>query len=133
MDAAELRPLGVGEILDAGIKIYRRRFGTLVRAVAAVVVPVSIVSGIVGVSAATNNSASDTDFNGGDAAVIGAVVVVALIGVVASQLATAASFQVVSGDYLDTSPTWQESLRTALRKLHSVIWVTILGGICIIL
>ena len=133
MDAAELRPLGVGEILDAGIKIYRRRFGTIVRAVAAVVVPVSIVSGIVGVSAATNNSTSDADFSGSDAALLGAFVVVGLIGVVASQLATAASFQIVSGDYLDTSPTWQESLRAALRKLHSVLWVTVLGGICVVI
>src|SRR5437660_4789172 len=124
MDAADLRPLGVGEVLDAGIKIYRRRFGTLVRATASVVVPVSIIAGIVGVSAATSNG-SDTNFTGGDAAAIGAVVIVALIGVVASQLATAASFEIVAGDYLDTSPTWQESLRAALRKLHSVIWVTI--------
>lgn len=133
MDAAELRPLGVGEILDLGIKIYRRRLGTLLRAVAAVVVPVSVLSGIVGVSAASNNATSDGDFNGGDAAVLGAFVVTALIGVVASQLATAASFEVVSGDYLETSPTWQESLRVARRKLHSVIWVTLLGGFCVLL
>src|SRR5207248_10550062 len=95
MDAADLRPLGVGEVLDAGIKIYRRRFGTLVRATASVVVPVSIISGIVGVSAATSNG-SDTNFNGGDAAAIGAVVIVALIGVVVRQHVIAASLAIAA-------------------------------------
>ena len=46
-----LRPLGVGELLDASIKIYRSRARTLLAAVAVPVVPVVIFSVLVSASA----------------------------------------------------------------------------------
>ena len=36
----ELRPRGIGEILDAAVALYRARFGQLIRYSAIVVVPV---------------------------------------------------------------------------------------------
>lgn len=124
-----MRPLGVGEILDLGIKIYRRRFGTLARAVAVVVVPVAVVNALVSLSVAV-----DSEVDGGDAAAfLGATVVSGLLGYVATQLATAASFQIVSGDYLDHAPTWQESLRSARSRLRSLLWLSILYGLALAL
>ncbi|MBA2752751.1 MAG: hypothetical protein H0U41_11065, partial [Actinobacteria bacterium] len=54
MDAAELRPLRIGEILDVAIKIYRSNFATLIKAVALVVAPVQILVAIVQASAPDN-------------------------------------------------------------------------------
>src|SRR5205823_10291426 len=47
----QLRPLGIGEILDVGIKITTRHWWTLARAVLVVVVPLQLVAAIVDVSA----------------------------------------------------------------------------------
>src|SRR5438445_11429251 len=47
---AQLRPLGIGEILDAGIKIYRSRFATMLKAVAVVIVPVQVLNVLVTLS-----------------------------------------------------------------------------------
>jgi hypothetical protein len=130
MDPASLRPLGVGEILDLGIKIYRRRFGTLARAVAVVVVPISVLSAIVGLSAGTETTG--TEFDGGDlAAGVGAALVGGLLGYAASQLATAASFEIVAGDYLDETRTWQQSLVVARRRFWPLVWLSLLQAIAI--
>ena len=47
MDPAGLRPLGIGEIIDVAIKVYRARFGVLVKSVAVVLGPVFALIGIV--------------------------------------------------------------------------------------
>src|SRR5688572_14288375 len=120
MDPGLLRPLAVGEILDLGIKIYRRRFGTLVRAVAVVVVPVAVLSALVGISL-PETSTTDTIDGGEVAAILAGSLLTAVLSFVSSQLATAASFEIVAGDYLDHEPTWQESLRAAFGRLRSLL------------
>ena len=47
---AQLRPLGIGEILDAGIKIYRNKFATMLKAVAVVIVPVQVLNVLITLS-----------------------------------------------------------------------------------
>ena len=55
MDPAGLRPLGVGEVLDVAIKIYRARFSVLVKSVAIVLGPVFALSAVVRLSIPTND------------------------------------------------------------------------------
>ena len=47
MQAPELRPLSIGEILDVAIKIYLRNAWTLFRVVLFVVAPVEIVTALI--------------------------------------------------------------------------------------
>src|SRR5919199_2521529 len=54
MDPAGLRPLGVGEILDVAIKIYRSRFGVLIKSVAVVLAPVFVLTAAIGLSLPAN-------------------------------------------------------------------------------
>src|SRR5919199_1792104 len=54
MDPAGLRPLGVGETLDVAIKIYRSRFGVLVKAVAVVLAPVFVLTAAISLSIPRN-------------------------------------------------------------------------------
>lgn len=123
MDAPRLRPLGIGEILDAAINIYRNRFTTLVKVVAVVVLPVQVVSALVQIS-----------IQGGDrdtASVVGAgvaLVLVGIIGFVASQLATATSLRVVSNAYMNEHEDWRSSLSFALNRIWSLIGMSILVG-----
>jgi hypothetical protein len=127
MEAPRLRPLGLGETLDTAIKIYSANFWTLVRTVFIVVAPVQILAAVVQVSASGGlDTTSDTVDT---ARVIGrgaALIVVFLISSVATQLATATVLRVVSSFYLGESEDWRSSLRFALHRLHSLLWVTFL-------
>ncbi len=128
MSAPALRPLRFGEILDVAIKATTRNFGTLVRAVALVVVPIQILSAIVGLSATPE--AFDVSQLGTDAAspddtrtfFIGQLVVL-LLGLVGGILAEGTALKAVSDAYLGEEPEWRSSLRFALRRLHSLVWV----------
>ncbi|MDQ4098468.1 MAG: hypothetical protein M3144_11455, partial [Actinomycetota bacterium] len=144
MDAAQLRPLSIGEILDVAIKIYRERFSHLVKAVVVVVGPVSLLGALVQVSVgpeqsnflttpdATIDPTAEPTFDGGDVwAFLAGILVVGLLSFVAAQVATAASFKLVSGAYLDAQPDWRESLRFALAKLGSLIWLAFLTGLLV--
>ena len=136
MAAPRLRPLGIGEILDAAIKVYRSRFSTLVKATLVVVAPVQVLSAIVTISlpdsgafsATTTDEFGVTTLDADPATVIGAaaaVIIVALLGLLAAQLATATALKIISNAYLDEEEDWRESLRFASRKLRSLIWVLI--------
>jgi hypothetical protein len=142
VDPASLRPLGVGEILDTALTIYRQRAGTLMRAVVMVVAPVQVLSAIVSLSAGSidTSTTGDSPFingTGPDAtldgkALLGFIVVVVgvgLLGFLASQLATAACLKSVSSAYLSGDPDWRETLRFALSRLGSLIWLDILYGL----
>jgi hypothetical protein len=139
-----LRPLGVGELLDVAIKVYRARFATLVKAVAVVMVPVITLNAVVQLSLlpdGTDGLADPESFAGPiglggtgtfptadltDAwTVLAGFLLVGLLSIVASQLATAASFKVVSGAYVGGGPRWRDSLRFALSRLGSLLWLSV--------
>lgn len=136
MTAPELRPLGVGEILDVAIKIYWRNALVFVRIVLLVVAPVEILSSLVAASA----GASGNGFLGGtgDPSPIGTdnlwvevtgFLVITLLGFLSSTLATGACFKAVADAYLGEQPDWRTSLRYALSRLRSIVWVTLLATI----
>lgn len=143
MDVPRLRPLQVGEILDAAIKIYRSHFGTLVKVVAVVVAPVQVLSAIVQVSVPSDTIVTTDQFTGEttfDApSFIGTMVALlgtGLLGFIASQLATATSLKVISSSYLGETQDWRASLQFATARLGSLIWLAmitvVLGGLALL-
>ena len=129
-----LRPLGVGELLDAAIKIYRSRWRTLMAAVAVPVLPVVAFSALVTWSAQPDASVDPLTgaptLEGGDVAVaIAAALVSTFALIIASSIATAACFRSISGAYLGDDPDWKESLRFGLRRAGPVLGVTILSSL----
>jgi hypothetical protein len=128
--AAPLRPLGAGEILDASIKVVRRDFKTLALCVLVVAVPLGILDTLI--QASTNDAAFDysldaetgTEFDG---AAIGGTLASALIAFLLAAVTTAACFRAIGAAYLGSPTTWQESLRFAVRRLPSVLWVLVLA------
>lgn len=134
MDPAGLRPLGIGEILDVAIKIYRSRFTVLVKATTIVLAPVFAVSAIIRISMPSGDNILSTpvepgataQFNGGELwPFLAGLLVIILLAFVASQVATGASFKAVSGAYLDETPDWRECLDFAKSKLRSLIWLSL--------
>ncbi|QXC61382.1 hypothetical protein KSP35_00555 [Aquihabitans sp. G128] len=129
-----LRPLGVGELLDAAIRIYKSRAKTLLLSVAVPLVPVLIFTALIQWSSQSSLTVDPTtgnpNFDGGDAALqLVGTLVAAFASIVASSIATAACFRSISGAYVGDDPSWKESLRFGLSRFWSVLGLTILTGL----
>lgn len=139
MDAAALRPLGIGETLDVAIKVYRAHFSTLVKTVGAVVAPVYVFGALVQLSLIPDTGdVVETDPLTGEITTVNAddvwawvagFLLLGLLTYLASQLATAAAFKVVGASYLGEEVDWRDSLRFALRRLRSLVWLSILTAL----
>ena len=140
VQAAELRPLSVGEKLDVAIKIYWRNALTLFKVVLVVVAPVQILTALVLASVPEGEAFSqqnvgqtptvDTTLTASEIwAYVAGIALVVILTFIASTLATAACFKAVSDAYLGGEPNWRTSLAFAGRRLHSVLWISILGGL----
>ena len=142
MNAPQLRPLGIGEILDVSLKIAWRNAGTLLRIVLFVVLPAQVLTSLVQVSAVPDyepggflggGSGTTTVSEGDESAQVAALVAAFLISFLASQLATGACFKAVAEGYLGEAPSWRASLGFAFRRLHSILWIVLLGGFLTVL
>jgi hypothetical protein len=144
----QLRPLGIGEILDVGIKITVRHFWTLARAVLIVVVPLQLMASIVDLSVAEGTLSSgganlETDEFGNPQlepeeiwTFFAAVLVSGVLGLLAQTIATGACFKAVTDAYLGRAPSWLGSTTHVLRRLHSILWISfltyLLGGLALL-
>jgi hypothetical protein len=121
----QLRPLSVGEMLDAGFKLFRHRFGTLLACVLVPMLPLSILTTILVASAnpdafdpnATEPTTTDDEVGG----LLAAAVIALLLHGVAAALAVAACFKVISSAYLGERATAGSSLRHGLRRFLPLI------------
>ena len=136
----QLRPLGIGEILDVAIKITFRHWWTLARAVLVVVVPLQLLSAIVGLSASegvvTTGGETGTIDTDELWTFLAATLVAVLLALLAQTIATGACFKAVADAYLGRMPSWRRSLAETLRHLHSILWISfltfLLGGLALI-
>lgn len=132
-----LRPLSLGEILDVAIQLYRRFFRSLVLAAAVVTVPVSVLQALVRLSLPSSGSnlvpgsqpAGHAVQGAAAWAGVGAFFITAVLGFVASTLATATNLKAVSDGYLGGEPTWRDSLAFATRRLGSLVWLAVLTAV----
>jgi hypothetical protein len=122
-----MRPLSVGEILDAGFKLYFRNWTKLAATVAIVVVPVQIINAVVRESTYKFVRDGTPYYLASDkgAYQAGQIVILILTAIVAL-LVVAAAFRAVSEAYLGHSPSVGASLRFAVGKLPSLLWLDIL-------
>jgi hypothetical protein len=133
--------LSVGEILDVSLKIWRRHFPALARIVLFVVTPVQVLSSLILASALPDSeilfdsSSFDTTtgtarFDGGDAAAFfAAFALVTILSGLGFVLSSAAALRAVTVAYLGGTPAWKESLRLAVNRLGSLVWLSILMGL----
>ncbi len=121
MAKLQLRPLSVGETLDATFSIYKDRFKTMVTIVAVVLVPIGILSAIINASLVSdvesNLETGLLDFGGS----IAAASIVSVLAWIAQMLATAGVVKAVAGEYLGGSVTWQAALDAARQRLGALL------------
>jgi Membrane domain of glycerophosphoryl diester phosphodiesterase len=111
----QLRPLSVGEMLDAGFRLFRHRFGTLVACVLVPVVPLTILGTIV--TASTDENAYDVNAPATETGTALAGFLISLfLQSAGAALAVAACFKAISAAYLGESTTFRDSLGYAFRR-----------------
>ena len=130
----DLRPRGIGEILDAAVVLYRTRFGQLIRYSAIVVVPVQVLLTLVLLSAQpdrfsltfTGNATPQLDTT---RAQIGATFVVLIVGVITNAFVAAVTTRFVADEYVGFQEPAGQAARTAFRRFFAVLAVGVLVGL----
>jgi hypothetical protein len=130
----DLRPRGIGEILDAAVALYRTRFGQLVRYAAIVVVPVQVLLTIVLLSAQPDRFS--VTINGGATphfdttrAQLGATFVVLVVGLLTHAFVSAVTTRIVADEYIGHREPGGEAARTGARRFGAVTGLTALVGL----
>ena len=132
---ADLRPRGIGEILDAAAALYRARFGQLVRYAAIVVVPVQAFLTIVLLSAQPDNcsvsitGSAQPRFDTSSAQ-LAATAVVLVVGLITHAFIVAVTTRIVANQYVDHAEGGAQLLSTTGRRFLAVIGVSLLVAIC---
>jgi hypothetical protein len=123
---SELRPRGIGEILDSAVALYRARFTRLVRVAAFVVIPVQVLSALVLLSAQPDS----VDVNARGAVTphytsamtqLAAVVVIAVVGVLSSALIVAACARIIGDAYIDRTSGAGEAFKAVRPRVFAII------------
>lgn len=131
-----LRPLSIGEILDAGIKVVTRHWKPLVTCIVGLVAPLYIVYVLVLASVdpdqlTTENTFSTSSSTSGsdDAAVLVGSLVSAFLLVATFVIAFTACFKAVSDAWLGAQPEVGRSLRFGLRRSPMLVVLFIVYSI----
>jgi hypothetical protein len=128
--APQLRPLSVGEQLDASFKVVRANFGVLATCVLVVALPLNILNTIV--LAATRDNPFDLNAatnQVSDGTAVAGQLLSALLSLVLTTLASAACFRAVSSAYLGEQATVRKSLTFAAGRVLPLIWLSILYAV----
>jgi hypothetical protein len=120
----KLRPLRVGEVLDASIKLYARNARTLIGAAAVAVIPLQLISAVVLISVYSSGQDIPAGFSGAfkrvpaaDASArVGATGITTLVSVLMIAFVSAVCVQAVSSAYLDHPLSSWESIRFGMRR-----------------
>jgi hydrogenase-4 membrane subunit HyfE len=122
-----LRPLGVGEVLDTALAVYRRHAIPLWKIVSVVVALPSAMGGALAVAV---RQVSESDSQSG--ALLLLELLFLAVALIASSLATAATYRLVADAYLGRVVDPDASLKFGLQRWTSVLWVTVLSGLGVI-
>jgi hypothetical protein len=124
----QLRPLSVGEVLDASFKIVRQSFGTLAGCVLVVALPLNILNTLI--ASSTRDNAFNLDATANSTVSTGTqlagLLLTTTLGLVLTTLATAACFRAVSGAYLGERPSIGESLSFAAGRVLPLLLLAFL-------
>ena len=134
--SGRLRPLGLGETLDAAIKLYRNNAVTLWKIVALVIVPLEILQFIIRrISLPSDvfllNGTLYTHGNGTGASGTVGLLAISILGLLGELLVTGAVFKLQLDAIMDRPHDIRESFEFARYKIWSLLWLGILSTILI--
>jgi hypothetical protein len=126
-----LRPLGVGERLDAGFKIFGRNFVPLAKAVLVVAIPAGVLEVLISISTALPSQTTSGPFGTTTTTIstsdrwayVAGVLLLFLVAEVVAAIATATCYRIIVGAYLGQPVPWRDALRFGVRRLPSILWI----------
>ncbi len=143
MNRPELRPLAVGEIVDAAIKLIRANARVLFTISAIVLIPLGLIQGFVSAlglpdafatfdALPVDGSITQEQFND-LLSTLGQLLLLALATAIitglGSVLVQGASAKALTDVYQGGEPSWQDSLRFGFRRFFPILGATILIGV----
>ena len=138
--APRLRPLDVGQKLDAAIKLTTRNFKTLALIVLLIIGPIQLLTFLLTLSTLPEDYTVGEGFGGGpapeDEDISGGLLAAQLVSTfllwfASYFVAPAACFKAIAESYLGHKATWGESLAFMGRRLHSVLWVALIVSVAV--
>ena len=133
-----LHPMSVGDVLDGAFKLLKANFRTILLVVAAIVVPVQLVSafllreqvspGILNILRDPTVAQDQSAFSLGDA---GASLLTALLSFITAPLIAGAVSRVCAASYLGQHVGPADALRTTIRRLPALLAATFVSGLAI--
>lgn len=118
-----MHAMGIGEILDAAIKMYRKNFIVLIAISATVAVPVGIA--MYGLSLQQFDQL--TRESGG--IILSGLLMLALVWVVARGLLFAPTIHAIASGFAGVKPTYGGAWRSARPRILSMMWVQFVIGL----
>jgi hypothetical protein len=128
----ELRPRGIGEILDSAVVLYRARFTKLLPVAACIVVPVQILSALVLLSAQPDHFTLNVtgtvspQYDSSPALQLGALVIVVIVSVLSTALIVAVCTRVVADAYIGRTSGPREAARAVRPRVFALIGTSLL-------
>ncbi len=125
--APSIRALGIGERLDAAIKIYIRNFKTLMKAVLVIAVPGGILEALILISytPAQVGVSNGVFVTGGYSATSGQLINDLLQWAVGG-IVVATCYRIVGSYYLTQPVSWTSAVQYGVSKLGSILWIEFL-------
>jgi hypothetical protein len=130
-----VRPLTLGETLDAGMKIVRAQWRTLATVMVVVALPIQLLDLIivaattdvyeVGAALSSDSASSATAYGDEDAYVAGQLAI-QLLGLVGYLIGTVACYRAIADGHLGRPAEVADSLRFAARRAGTTLWLTLL-------
>jgi hypothetical protein len=127
-----LRPMRVGETLDAAINLYRMHWKTFMAIVAIVSVPFVFLQQLSFTLVGGNTGLTETPAQDASAGIVGVMVVFAALDfLLIRPFLTAAIVRAVAAAYLGENPAVAPVYAFAVHHLASILWVLLLGLLAI--
>lgn len=127
----DLRPMGIGDILDTTFRLYRNHFATFVLIALVVYVPYAVVDVLLIASLVDEQPQPLPTAEVADGVALAGFLAMALLFVVVFPLCQGALVHKISAGYLGESIGAVEAYRRALPRLLRLIWANILAGVVI--
>ena len=135
MATSTLRPLSIGEILDAGIKVVQRHWRPLIKSILLFVFPLAVVSTLLVAAIDPDQLELDPEntppLGQEDAAALGGMAVTLVLGLLTFLMVTIACFKIVCDAWLGATPDVGRSLRFGLRRAWPAFLLTLVWTICV--
>ena len=129
-----LQPMGVGEILDAAIRLYRARWKSLMAIVAIALVPITFLQAFLTRSLGSPIPSEPTTVGTGvDSTLITSGVLTLIQLLVIQPFLTAAIAKASADVYLGHPVVVGPTFRYAVSRIHSILWITILLVLVVLL